>query len=373
MKLGMLKVDKKNMKKKKIIVIGAAVVLVIAVAFFLSLLFPNKWKFRGDRPIRIFFLHSYHPEFPSNLVEGYTLGFEQFSKEISEETGMNIEAKVFYMDFIRKSEEEEKEAAREAKKLVDEFEPDLIFASDDPAQEFVIMPYYLNSDIPVVALAVNKEPETYNFVGSKNVAVVLEKEHLVESVDLLKNLFPYVKRIGVIASPYAQWKDIFEDLEGRSENIPDVEFVGWDITESYSDFQAKVIDYQDDVDALLLSPPVDYRYESGSTVPMPTAIRWVAENNNIPEITLWDVIEYGFLGAVVVSPEEQGKEAGKIAYEILIKGKKPSSFPFKPTKKGRQMINLARAKKLGINKEDIPSIILINSEVYEEFPWEKEK
>jgi ABC-type uncharacterized transport system substrate-binding protein len=356
--------------KKLSIYLGVSILIVAILIGGYFAFFYSSWKFTEDRPIKIFFLHSYHPEFPSALVEGYTLGFEQSFEEALEKKGIEVETKTFYMDFIRKPEEGKKEAAREAKKLIDEFKPDLIFASDDPAQEFVIMPYYLNTDVPVVALAVNKEPETYNFVGARNIAVVLEREHFASSIELLKELFSHIKKIGVIISPYPQWKDVFENLEEASENMPEVEFVGWDIIESYSDFQSKVIDYQDKVDALLLSPPVDYRYENGSIVSMPVAIQWVAENSNIPEITLWDVIEYGFLGAVVVSPNEQGKAAGKIGYDILINGKKPSSFDFKSTEKGKQMINLARAKTLDL---EIPSAILINSQVYEEFPWEEQE
>ena len=358
------------MSNKKITIYITITALVAGLAIATYFVFPSPWKFKEDRPIKVFWLHSYHPEFPSGLVEGYTLGFEQSFEKFFEKEGIEIETKVFYMDFIRKSEEGKKEAAKEAKKLIDEFGPDLIFASDDPAQEFVIMPYYLDIDVPVVALAVNKEPEAYNFAGAKNIAVVLEREHFTNSIELLKDLFPHVKRIGVITSPFAQWKDIFENLEEESENIPGTEFVGWDIIESYSDFQAKVIDYQGKVDALLLSPPVEYKYKNGSIVPMQVAIQWVAENNNIPEITLWDVIEYGFLGAVVVSPYEQGKAAVKIAHEILIDGKKPSSFPYESTKKGTQLINLARARSLGLERNDIPSVILINSNVFEKFPWE---
>jgi len=84
------------------------------------------------------------------------------------------------------------------------------------------------------------------------------------------------------------------------------------------------------------------------------------------------IVSYSLLSAAFTySPYGQGKDAGKIVYEILINGKDPSSFEFKPTLIGDQSINLARAKTLGLERDEIPSTILINSKVIETFPWEK--
>jgi hypothetical protein len=54
----------------------------------------------------------------------------------------------------------------------------------------------------------------------------------------------------------------------------------------------------------------------------------------------------------------------------LIDGKSPASFPMKATVKGEPMINLARAKKLGLK---IDSEILLTAEVINTFSWEETK
>ncbi len=77
--------------------------------------------------------------------------------------------------------------------------------------------------------------------------------------------------------------------------------------------------------------------------------------------------------AISVSSAEQGKKAGEIAYDILIEGVRPSSFEFESTMIGDEHINLARAEMLGLKREVIPSVVLINSEVVESFPWEDEE
>ena len=98
------------MKNKKLLVYIGIVVLIVGLligSYFMF--FYSPYKFRGDGPVKIFFLHSYHPEFPSDLVEGYTSGFDQYFEKVFEKEGIEIETSIFYMDFIRKSEEGKKE------------------------------------------------------------------------------------------------------------------------------------------------------------------------------------------------------------------------------------------------------------------------
>ena len=45
---------------------------------------------------------------------------------------------------------------------------------------------------------VNADPAAYGFVGSSNITGVLEHEHFVETVKLLREMFPQVTRIAVI-------------------------------------------------------------------------------------------------------------------------------------------------------------------------------
>lgn len=63
----------------------------------------------------------------------------------------------------------------------------MVYTSDDIAQEFVAK-YYINSAIPFVFSGVNADPRAYGFTGSHNVTGVLEQEHFVQSVQLLKEI-----------------------------------------------------------------------------------------------------------------------------------------------------------------------------------------
>jgi ABC-type uncharacterized transport system substrate-binding protein len=70
---------------------------------------------------------------------------------------------------------------------------------------------------------------------------------------------------------------------------------------------------------------------------------------------------------VTVSAINQGQEAGKIARGILVEGKSPSSFPMLPTTKGEPVINLARARQLGL----VPSSsALLTARVFTKYKWD---
>ena len=302
------------------------------------------------------------------VVEGYLEGFLGFWKK----EGIEIETMRLDMDTVRNEKEEWKlEQAELAKQMIDKWQPDLIFATDDTAQEYVIESYYLNSDIPVVFTGVNREPEVYNYDKAKNVAGVLEREFVDESLELLQQLFPYVKKLVVFAEPTKQWDGVMERISERSKTFG-MEVIAIEKQEFYEDFQNKVLYYQDKTDAFVFTPLSRFVDRRGNNVGNKIFGKWIAENSNLPDLGLWvTVITTGQTCGVMISNQGMGADAAELGYEILIKGKRPSSFKFKPTDKKVPMINLARLKKLDIEKEDISSTILINSMVIEEYPWDE--
>src|SRR4030042_2944283 len=109
------------------------------------------------------------------------------------------------MDTNRRSDEVWKQRiSREIHGTIDTFKPDLIFASDDAAQQYITR-YYVNSSIPIVFSAVNEDPAKYGFIGSKNVTGILEKPHYVAPLRLLQKLVPNVKRVVVITDHGTMW------------------------------------------------------------------------------------------------------------------------------------------------------------------------
>ncbi len=283
--------------------------------------------------------------------------------------GLDIEYRVFQMDTKRKSSEAWKEkAGREARRLIDSWKPDLVYTTDDNAQQYVTR-YYINSGIPFVFSGVNEDPGKYGFVGSSNVTGVLEQEHFVETVRLLKEIVPGVRRIAVIFDDGPTWPGVARRMKAKLDQLPDVEFISWEVIRTFRRYKERISELQREADAVALLGIFTFKDEKGRNVPYTEVLRWTADNSRLPDFSFWKSrIPYGTLCAVTVSGYEQGHAAGRIARGILTEGRSPSSYPMRPTVKGEPVISLARAKRLGLR---VKTSVLLASEVIEEFEWEK--
>lgn len=354
------------MKDKKKLAYGLIVISLIVISIFGYFTAKNPYIVQEDRPIKVFRLNSYQEDFAWSAW-----AFDAF-KEVFEKGGTELEIREVNMNLhIDNSEENFALKEAEAIKIIDEWNPDIIYAQDDEAQR-VIAPY-VDSDIPIVFSGINYEPEKYGYDKAKNVAGVLERYDIESAVNLLKTIYsPPVEKVAVIADPFPQWATVMEQLKKSSESI-DAEFE-WYIVKDYNEYQSLIADLQDKADAILFLPPILFKYDDGTPVLMEDAIKQtVLLDEKIPEISFWNLwVEIGVLLSVDVSASEQGKAAGNLAKKILIDGVSPSNLEFRPTTVGEQYISLARAKTFGINKEDIPSVILVNSHVVEKFLGEEE-
>jgi len=354
---------KKLIRKNFIIII---IIFLLGISLTFWFIFRSPYKFTGNGPIKIFWLNSYNSDFP--LVTENIKAF----KEIFKKEGIEIEIKEFDLDELRDtSKEHQVTVTQEAIKLIDEYKPNLIYATDDPSQE--VISKYVNTHTPIVFSGVNQDPQTYGYDKSKNVAGVLEREHFAETIDFLKSLYPNkITTIGVISQDLPQWKPVMDRIRQQTDMFPKIQFIGWSMVHTFEDYKKKILEYQDlKVDAIMNFSIVGLVDEKNNNVPETEVTKWLVKNSHIPETTFWGfIVEDGALLSVEVSSEEQGKNAGIIAKSILVDGKFPISFSFKPTEKGLRYLNLARAKSLGLSQKDISSTILINSKIIKKFPWE---
>jgi ABC-type uncharacterized transport system substrate-binding protein len=316
----------------------------------------------GQKPtFRILYIMSYHS--PWRWTDGQLEGFKSGLGNVS------AEYRIFQMDAKRNSSAEQLEAkGREARVLIEEWKPDLVYTSDDEAQLYVVK-HYIDSDLPFVFSGVNKVPETYGFTGSKNVTGVVEHEHFVESVKLLQAIVPGAKKLAVVFDEAAMWPQVQNRMKERVVQLPGVEFTFWDTIKTFEEYKQKIAKYQTKADAIALIGVFNFKGEDGRNVHYQEVLRWTAENSRLPDFSYWiDRIHYGTLASVTVSEREQGLAAGRIARAILVDGKSPSNIPMTPTAKGLPVISLARANKLGIK---VKSGLLLSTEVVQQFEWDK--
>lgn len=368
--------EKSNMKvRKETFWVVLLVIAIVGTVFLLRQDTPRQSKavlpefgenttIRGEilpkKQFKILHIMSYHS--PWKWTDDQFQGFKEALSDL------NVEYEVVQMDTKRQSSERwKRKIADQAKQLIETWKPDLVFANDDNAQEYVIKDY-VNTDVPCVFSAVNAEPGKYGFEGSKNVTGVLERMHFVQTVRLLKQLVPDVHRIAIITDSGKMWGPMIERMKQSENELPrDVEIVDYYVLKTFKQYKKKVKELQGKVDAIGFLGVFEFKGSWGINVTMEKVQQWTVENSSLPDFTFWkDRVDKGVLCAVTVSGLDQGREAGKIARGILVRGHSPSAYPVRATEKGVPVINLARAEKLNLKPK---SNILLTAEVVTELPW----
>lgn len=260
-------------------------------------------------------------------------------------------------------------AAKKARKIVGAWNPHLVFSTDDAAQAEVAS-HFVGGPVPFVFSGVNQAPEDYGFSGASNVTGVLEREHFAGSLRLLREIWPgEIRRLAVITDDDPTWAGVRHRMKEALAARGDLglESVEWIQPESFEEFKTVMSRLEKTVDAVGLLGIFRFTADEGGFTDYETVLRWVTENSTLPDFSFWDTrVERGTLCALTVSGTEQGLAAGRMARSILLEKTAPSDMPPESSSKGRPMISLARANKLGVR---IRSELLLRSEVISNFAW----
>jgi len=214
---------------------------------------------------------------------------------------------------------------------------------------------------------VNAAPSVYGFSGSSNVTGVLEREHIVQTANLLKSIVPTVRRIAVISDRAETWPAVIQRIR-QSESQMGLELVSVDVVDTYEQYQQTARSYIGRVDAIITLGVYSLKDPQGQSVPIETVMRWTYEQIPLPNVSFWtNRVPQGLLCAVAISSYAQGHRAGEIARQILVHGRRPGEFAIEPTIRGTPIVNLAAARKLGIK---IPSTVLLTAKVVNKNEWE---
>ena len=314
------------------------------------------------KPLRILHVTSF-----DSVGRWTTEQFEGFRTALGPD--LKAEFRVVELDTLRRSAvPEQQERARQARQLIESWRPDLVYATDDEAQDLVTR-YYYNAAVPFVFSGLNKSPAQHGLTGAHNITGVLEQEHFAESVRLFKALVPGARRFQVLCDMAPLWTPTIERISRAAQTLDNVQIVAIDRIDSYAEFQKHVLENTNQSDAYIFLGISTFKDERGANVRLQEVQQWLASHSRVPEISFWsERVYYGALTGVTVSAREQGLAAGKLARAILVEGRNPASLPVVASKKGTPAINLARARALGIMPR---SRELLTSEVATDFEWDK--
>ena len=318
------------------------------------------WVRAAPAQRRVFHVMSF--DSPWRWTDGQWAGFREGLAD------PGVQTQVFQMDVKRHATPEAKaERARLALQAIRQWQPDLVYLSDDDAVAGVAQPL-AGSDLPLVFSGVNRSLADHGLSGAPNVTGVLEREHVVETLRLLKGVAPRVRRLAVVSDGASYWDTVIGRVRERLAQVDGVVLARLDRVSSFAEYQQRLRDCEKDVDAVLHLGILTLTGNDGATVPHQIVQRWVADHIRLPDASFWiDRVHHGTLASVTVSEMAQGRAAGRLARAILHEARTPISLPVEATTKGRPALCLARARQLGLKP---PSSLLLSSEVVRRYAWD---
>jgi ABC-type uncharacterized transport system substrate-binding protein len=268
-----------------------------------------------------------------------------------------VEIQHFYMDTKRQTNTEWKQqVAAEVLTFIDTWQPDVVLAVDDNAQDWIGRKVAERGSPAWVFCGVNSDAEKYGY-PTANVTGVLERPHLIESLEFFKQIKPDAKRVVFLTDCSPTSDATLEYCIDFYKNNPfDIEIIDWISAPTMEDWKQAVLKYTGQIDAFAV-----YTYHTvkteGSTLSMTPrdVMAWTRENSTVPIVGfLTFAIEDGAFCGVFESGIEQGTIAGQMVLDIL-DGKSPQDIPVVVATRGQTAINMDMAAMLGIR---IPEAIM---------------
>ncbi len=278
---------------------------------------------------KVLYIDSYHAGY--EWSDGVTRGIVN----ILNNTG--VELKIIRMDTKRNDGEEfGKQAGLKAKAVIEEFEPDVVIISDDPAFKYLLMPYYKNSTLPFVFCGINWDSSMYGTPYS-NAAGMIEVSLTPQLITFLKE-YSKGDRLGFIAgNTSTDWKNVV-----YYKQLFNITFTKKYHVNTFEEWKQSFIKLQDEVDILIFENKAGITNWNDSE-----AEAFVLENIKIPVGAIQIYLSNDSLISLTKIPEEQGEWSATSALQIL-NGTSPSDIPLTMNKKGRLFVNLKVAEKLGV-------------------------
>nr|WP_250674515.1 ABC transporter substrate binding protein [Paeniclostridium ghonii]MCM0166653.1 sensor histidine kinase [Paeniclostridium ghonii] len=262
----------------------------------------------------ILFISSYNPN-----VETFSDQIEGIHAGINEDVNLQIE----YMDsrtFLGKENKEQFYKLLK-QKLRGKNGYDLVILGDDQALQFGMEHRdELFKNIPIVFLGVSSNERIQLAKKENQVFGVTEPQSIKENIKLISKLHKG-KDITIVTDSYSDCIDLDYNLNTLKKEFKNINFHEISLKDmSFYEFKQKLRTLNND-DILFVM--YAYRDKLGNVKTIKGAYKLISENAKVPiYCTMNYGVECGFVGGKVVSHFDQGKEAGKIAREILY-GKEP--------------------------------------------------
>jgi hypothetical protein len=260
----------------------------------------------------------------------------------------------FYMDTKRHPEKEFKQKmGLLARQSIDRWQPDVIIAVDDDAQEFVTRHYVNDPHIKIVFAGVNGGVESYGFVGANNVTGIFERKDfpaLKEALLALRWQRTATGPLRVVHIGDTSNSVGHDDHHLREFDWTPIINLPSRKVDTFDDWKKAVLDAQGKTDFIITT---NYRKISRSAadktlVPPEDVVAWTVANSRVPLVgTNGFFVEDGGELAIGTSPFEQGEVASRMAIKLL-EGQAAKDIPFATTHQFAVYMRSARLHQRGM-------------------------
>lgn len=290
---------------------------------------------------KILWVDSYHAEYE------WSAGLERGLLDALE--GSGVELKIVHMDTKRHyGEGFYRQAALKAKKIIEAFQPDLVIASDDNAQRYLVVPYLRETKLPVVFCGLNADPADYGYPRS-NVTGMIEDDK-AEGLIMHLRRFAGGRRAGILGGDAPTMRIAAGNYNRQFFNGR----LQYYLVRNFAEFKAAFLRAQQDVDMLLVHNNAGIADWDAAE-----AEAFVVANVRIPTGSALPWMKSYNLFTIAKVPEEQGEYSGAVALRIL-GGEKPADLPVVSNRLAHLVVNLKIAKATGIV---LPVSVLQTAEV----------
>lgn len=330
--------------------------MIIEVTIFFIIIFAVIIYYNMNKP-RLLILNSYDAGY--SWTRDVNVGIKRILQDKK-----NLTVRWYYMDTKRYPSGAAKvKSGIAARHMIDQWQPDVILAVDDDAQEFAAKYYVNHKKIKIVFAGINGEIEPYGYQGAANVTGILERKKLHALKEALLHAFRNKKISGNVRLLYIgdNSKSVQSDEKFmRSFNWSPLKLADSKLADTFDEWKEAVKSSAGIADVIITE---NYRKlsrnkSSKELVPAREVIKWTEENASLPVIgTNGFFVEDGGMLAIATSPYEQGEVAASMALEILENKKDPALIPITSTK---QVVIFMRESQMKQHNFVLP-------EIYEDF------
>ncbi len=308
------------------------------------------WPYRFSRPYRVLLIFN-RPKEDRWVVESHK-GIEKALKNFPV---------VFKEAYLVGDDNATNTTAKEIQRTIRQWHPAVVIASGEVSAQKVVKPL-LDTPSPFVVFGMHSNPKDLGFIldspqhPGRNVTGVLPASPLIRAMRLAKEICPKIERGVFLTDTPAESRVVLKDLQ--REFLP-FKIESIQIAETQERWLKIMKGLRFSVDAVIISDVSHLTTDSGDPVNTEKLVKKAIAHSPLIGIALSkELVRYGILAGVEVTPYLYGEEAGKKAREVL-NGVAVGEVSFSAPPEPSVFVNLSRARQLGL---EIPPSVLMEAD-----------